>query len=269
MGSWIGLPVAASAHAWQIDQLIVITHIVMGVAFVGWGLFFLIPLLRFRKGKHPKAIYAGLKTHMPYVFVALMAVAEMVLLLGISLPFWEDEVAAAPKPGDDVFEVVVVAQQFQWNIHYPGPDAIFGKRDIAHMDAQLNPLGLDSNDANGYDDVAKLNQLHVPVDTKVLIHLSTKDVVHSFFLPELRVKQDALPGMTVPVYFVPTMTTQDFKRLTRNAERDFEIACAQLCGLTHYTMRGILTVETREEFDAWYAEQLDAKRQAEEDEDWF
>jgi cytochrome c oxidase subunit 2 len=136
----------------------------------------------------------------------------------------------------------VVAQQFAWNIHYPGVDGIFGKVDPKLMDSS-NPLGLDLNDPHAKDDVTTINQLHIPVNTPVSVMLSSKDVIHSFGIPVMRVKNDAIPGYNVPVWFQATQ------------EGEFEIACAQLCGLGHYRMRGFFVVESKDKFNAWLAEQ--------------
>jgi cytochrome c oxidase subunit 2 len=103
--------------------------------------------------------------------------------------------------------------------------------------------------------------MFLPVNRSVVVYLSTKDVIHSMHLPEFRVKQDAIPGMRIPVQFTPTMTSAEFGR-------PFEIACAQLCGLSHYQMRGYLNVGTDAEFDAWLAEELE-RRQTAADADWL
>ena len=123
------------------------------------------------------------------------------------------------------------------------------------IDPQTNPLGLDSSDPNASDDILTINQLHLPVDKPAIIHLSSKDVLHSFGLPEMRVKQDIIPGLSIPTWFVPAMTTKEFQSIKGDSTITFEIACAQLCGLGHYRMRGFLTVETQAEFEAWLVEQ--------------
>jgi len=138
--------------------------------------------------------------------------------------------------------VRVVAEQFSWNIHYPGPDGKFGRTDIKLMAAD-NPLGLDKNDPDAKDDVTTINQLNVPVDRPVLIHLSSKDVIHSFGVYELRVKQDAIPGIDTPVWFTPTRPGE------------YEVTCSQLCGLGHYRMRSYVTVQTADAFRQWLIDQ--------------
>ena len=183
-----------------------------------------------------------------------VAVAEAVLLIGLSIPLWADRVDRLPPPQESTV-VRVVGEQFAWNVHYPGPDGVFGRTDIELLDLQSNPLGLDREDPAAKDDVVTLNQLHLPVDTPALIQLTSKDVIHCFALQEMRVKQDAIPGMTIPVWFVPTVTTDEMREKTGNPEFGYEIACAQLCGLGHYRMRGYMTIHTQEDFQAWMDEQ--------------
>lgn len=267
MSKWLGLPTAASAHAWEVDRIILLVHVMIAVAVVVWGTFYFVPLFKYRASKHPRADYAGLRSKLPYVFVGLLAVIELVLLFGFSLPFWEHQVSAAPAPGEDVARVRVVAQQFQWNFHYPGEDGVFGPTRPELVDDQINPLGIDRRDPRAKDDFSKLGVLTLPVGVKADLHVTSKDVVHSFSVPEFRVKQDAIPGMNVPVRFTPTMTSAEFREIEGDPEREFEVVCAQLCGLGHYQMNATVRIVSREEFDAWVREEsAHAKETAS---DWF
>ena len=247
-----GLPELASAHGGELDQLTGYIHWLMIALFVGWGLLFLYLLARFRQKRNPRADYYGLRTHASSWAEIGVAVAEAVLLVGFSIPLWSARVDALP-PEDEALTVRVVAEQFAWNVHYPGPDGLFGATRADLVDTQTNPIGLDPADPVGRDDVVSLNQLHLPVDRAVLIHLSSKDVIHSFGLPEMRVKQDAIPGLTIPVWFTPTVTTAAMRQRTGRDDFEYEVVCNQLCGLGHYRMKGFLTVETAEEFAAWLA----------------
>ena len=105
------------------------------------------------------------------------------------------------------------------------------------------------------DDVTTLNQLYLPANRPVIVKLRSKDVIHSFNVPEFRVKQDAIPGLTIPIWFIPNVTTAEMRARSGNPEFQYEIACAQLCGLGHFRMRGFVTVETPDEFQKW----MDAK----------
>jgi cytochrome c oxidase subunit 2 len=249
------MPRLASAHGAELDRTMGLVHVLMLVLFVGWGLFFVYALLRFRKGRQPVADHAGVKSKASTWLEVGVAVAEAVLLVGFSIPLWSARVDAFPARSEAV-EVRVVGEQFAWNVHYPGPDGRFGKTDRAKIDVQSNPLGLDRSDPAGKDDVTTVNQLHLPVGKPVIVHLSSKDVIHSFALQEMRVKQDAVPGLSIPLWFVPTVTTEEMRRRKGQPEWNYEISCAQLCGLGHYRMRGFVTVETPEAYDKWIADQV-------------
>ncbi|HEY7289384.1 MAG TPA: hypothetical protein VH583_06060 [Vicinamibacterales bacterium] len=241
MLNYLGLPVEASAHAGEIDHMISLVHWLMLVLFVGWGAFFAFVLVRFRKGANPRANYEGAKGKISKGLEVGIVVVEMVLLVFYAIPAWAKRVSNFPSENEAVV-VRVVGEQFAWNVQYPGPDGKFGRTDINLVTAD-NPLGLDRSDPAAKDDITTINQLNLPVDRPVLVHLSTKDVIHSFGLYEMRVKQDAIPGLTIPVWFIPTRVG------------DYEITCSQLCGLGHFRMRGFLTIQSAADFQSWLADQ--------------
>jgi len=241
MDGLLELPLQASAHAAEIDRMTILTHWLMLILFVGWGAYFIFVLFRFHHSRNPKADYTGVKSHVSkYVEIGIIAI-EAVLLIGFAIPAWAHRVDDFPDEADAVV-VKVVAEQFAWNIHYPGPDNQFGRREITLV-SPSNPLGLDRNDPAAKDDITTINQLNLPVDRSAIVHLESKDVIHSFSLLEMRVKQDAIPGLSIPVWFVPTVTG------------DYEIGCAQLCGLGHYRMRGFVTIQTDADYQAWHNEE--------------
>ncbi|MCB9757800.1 MAG: cupredoxin domain-containing protein [Candidatus Omnitrophica bacterium] len=250
------LPVVASAHGHEVDLVIYLIHALMFVLFLGWGFFFIFTLIRFRKGKNPKASYTGVKNHISSYVEVGVALFEAMILIGLSIPFWSKQVNAFPTR-TDTMEVRIVAEQFAWNVHYPGPDKKFGKADPKFYDKQSNPLALDRQDPNGKDDVVTINQLYLPIGNPVIIHLTSRDVIHCFSVPAMRVKQDILPGMSIPLWFTPTKRGK------------YEIACAQLCGIGHYRMKGYLTVESQEEFDSWLAQQISANAESGGDDDFW
>ena len=255
MTEWLGLPAVAAAHGGQVDSLIGWTHVFMLVLFIGWGAFFAYVLVRFRRSRHPVATYTGVKSHTSSYLEVGVFVVEVVLLFGFSIPIWAARVDHIPSESEALV-VQVTGEQFAWNVHYPGPDGKFGRTDIALLDLQSNPLGLDRNDEAAKDDVTTLNQLYLPVNKPVIVRLRSKDVIHSFGVPEFRVKQDAIPGLTIPIWFVPTITTDEMRTRKGNPEFQYEIACAQLCGLGHARMRGFVTVQTAEDFQKWIDEQV-------------
>lgn len=250
MTDWLGLPLLASAQGGQIDSLIGWTHVFMLILFVGWGGFFAYTLVRFRRSRHPVANYTGVKSRTSSYSEIGVAVVEAILLFGFSIPIWAARVDHIP-PESEALPVQVTGEQFAWNVHYAGPDGKFGRTDIKLIDLQSNPLGLDRSDPAAKDDITTLNQLYLPVNKPIIVRLRSKDVIHSFNVPEFRVKQDAIPGFTIPTWFVPDVTTAEMRTRTGNPEFQYEIACAQLCGLGHFRMRGYITVLSPEEFQKW------------------
>jgi cytochrome c oxidase subunit 2 len=238
---YLGMPVPASAHAGEIDHMMVLVHWLMLVLFVGWGAFFLFVLFRFRRSANPKANYAGAKGKFAKSTEIVVAIVEIVLLVFYAIPAWATRVKAFPAENEAVV-VHVTGEQFAWNVHYPGADGKFGRTDIKLVSAD-NPLGLDRSDADAKDDITTINQLNLPINRPVLVHLSSKDVIHSFGLFEMRVKQDAVPGLDIPVWFIPDRVGE------------YEIACSQLCGLGHYRMRGFVNVKSDADYRSWLADE--------------
>lgn len=238
-------PPNVSAHGAPIDHLIVVLHWFMLALFVGWGFFLIYTLIRFRQKPGQKASYESPKSKFPKALEVGVIIFEAFLLIVLSMPIWSKVKNEFP-PVNQSLVVRIIAQQFVWNIHYPGPDRQFGKTESSLI-SDSNPLGIDWSDPLAKDDVATINQLHFPVNKTVIAHLSTKDVIHSFFIPVMRVKQDTIPGMTIPIWFEANQTGQ------------FEIACAQLCGVGHTLMRGFVNIDTPEEFEKWMQEQQAAK----------
>jgi len=253
MLNFLGMPAAASTHAGEIDNMMVLVHWLMAVLFIGWGAFFVFVLVRFRRGANPKANYAGAKGKIAKSTEIVVAIVEIVLLVGYAIPAWATRVKAFPSESEAVV-VRVIGEQFAWNVHYPGPDGKFGRTDIKLVSAD-NPIGLDRADPAAKDDITTINQLNIPVDRPILVRLTTKDVIHSFGLYEMRVKQDAIPGMDTPVWFVPNVTTEDMRRKIGKPDFEYEIACSQLCGLGHFRMRGFVTVQSAADFQKWIADQ--------------
>ena len=269
----LGFPtVSASTQGPEIDNIISLDHWLMLILFVGWGIYFIYTLIRFRASRQPKADYKGVKNHYSTYAEVGVALVEVALLIGFAFPIWASRVNDVPNSLDSI-QIRVVGQQFAWNIHYPGPDNIFGATKVELVDEAENPIGLDRSDANAKDDVFTINQLHIPVDRPINILLSTKDVIHNFKLPEFRVSQDAISGMEIPVWFKATMTSQEFLETTKGTARDgmgFEIACAQLCGLGHYRMKGYLTVHDDIGYQQWMSEQQEylLEELSDDEDDW-
>jgi cytochrome c oxidase subunit 2 len=266
MPSWLTLPVQASTHARATDDIITAVHGLMAVLFVSWLLYFVYVLIRFRE-RAPESSHDGRTSSRTGAYVGVgLVIAQCVLLVGFELPALalrlQTPLPQAPLPQAGAAQagwaqtdpsqatiVRVVAEQFAWNFHYAGPDGRFGRSSPTLISVD-NPLGLDRSDKAAADDLVLLNELFLPDDKPVLIYLSSKDVIHSFSLPEMRVKQDAIPGMSIPIWFQPSRITPEGAR--------WEVNCSQLCGLGHYRMRAFYRVMPRPAFDAWMREELDA-----------
>lgn len=253
LGLPLGMPPDASVHGPELDQLSAIVHWFMLVLFVGWGIFFLYCLIRFRSKANPVASYGGAKGHFSTYGEAGVVLVEVILLVAFAVPIWARRVNALPDKSQ-VVQVHVIAEQFTWNVIYPGKDGVFGRLYVPKPGENVagkNPI--DPSDPAGKDDIWNLNQLHLPVGRPALIYLTSKDVIHSFFLPVMRVKQDAIPGQMIPIYFTPREVNPPDAALPAFAVKKtcWEIACAQLCGLTHAAMRGFLTIDSEADFQKW------------------
>lgn len=236
------LPPLASEHGAGIDRMIHYLLLTVGGLFVVGHLVLGYFIWRFSREGRVTYRLASPKAErrwslIPILLMTLIAEGGVFVL---GLPVWAKFYAAAAPP--EAVPVEVTAEQFAWNIRYPGQDGIFGRTDpqLISLDS---PLGLDKNDPAAKDDIVILNELYLPVNRPVRIRLRSKDTLHSFFLPHQRVKQDAVPGMTIEIWFVPTEVGT------------YEIACAELCGFGHFQMRGLLRVMLPKEFEKWLKEE--------------
>jgi cytochrome c oxidase subunit 2 len=238
----LGMPPMFSTNGKDVDDLIIYVHWLMLALFVGWIIYFFYALNRFRVSRSPKADYIGVRNHASSYIEVAVALIEAFLLVAIAMPMWARNVEKFPSPSESTV-IQVVAQQFAWNARYAGPDGKFGAQDMKFV-AQDNIFGVDPADPNGKDDIQVLNEIHVPVNKPVIIYLSSKDVIHSLKIIAMRVCQDAIPGLRIPVWFKPVQVGR------------YQINCAQLCGSGHAAMTGgFLVVQTQADYEKW----LDSK----------
>ena len=236
----LGICPNASLHGYAIDSMLEMLHWFMLVLFVGWGSFYAYTLWRFRQSKSPKANYVGTTSHLPTKLEGGVLVLEVVLLMAFAAPIWANRIAQFPT-GPDVIHLRAVGQQFLWNFQYTGPDGKFGQRDIKLV-TTANQLGLDRSDPDAADDLTTINEMHLPVNRPCIIDVMSKDVIHDFCIPNMRVAQDAIPGSIIPMWFVPIKTGT------------YEVVCAQLCGNNHSLMKATLVVDTEADYDKWFSE---------------
>ena len=239
MKNFLGTPLIVSEHGQGLDNLTWYIHILMLVLFVGWAGYFVHALIRFRSSRQPKADHQGVQNHMSTYVEVGVALVEAVLLIGFAVPLWARSVEKFPAENSSLV-IRVTGRQFNWLARYPGTNGVFGKQDVKFV-SNTNPLGLDASDPNGKDDRKSegSSEICVPVGTNVIIHISSMDVIHSFKVFPMRVNQDAIPGMSVPVHFLPTKVG------------NYPINCAQLCGQGHSLMKGVLKVMEPADYQAW------------------
>lgn len=246
---WLNLPQLASRHGEDVDRLVQGVHVAMLLLFAGWTIYLFAALWRFRAKRNPRANPAGVKSIVFALAIGIVVVEEAVTLFGVAIPLWNKNVTDYPDEKQATV-VRVTAQQFTWNARYAGKDGRFGAQSAALVSGS-NPQGYIPGDGAGKDDVVPpLKDIRVPLEPidadgdgeqdldslgqpqfkPVIIQLTSQDVIHSFKVLPLRICQDAVPGMSIPIHFVPTR------------EGRYVITCAQLCGNGHATMIGWLTV---------------------------
>ncbi len=231
-------PVDISLHGPAIDHQFVLTFIICGIIFVLAQLGLAYFVWRYRDRADGRA---ATYTHGNNRLEVAWTTAAAIVFMGLNLMgfrIWAAMHYTGPEPG--ALQIEVTGQQFQWYFRYPGPDGKFGPTHVELVDDSAgNYLGLDrARDPEARDDIVTAT-LAIPANRPVQLILRSKDVTHSFFVRELRVKQDLVPGMVIPIHFTATRVGT------------YEIACAELCGLGHYRMRSFLQVMTQEDFDKW------------------
>lgn len=242
--NFLGTPLIASDHGAGLDALTWYIHALMFVLFIGWAGYFIHALIRYRASRQRKADHVGVQNHFSTYVEVGVAITEAVLLIGFAVPLWAKSVQEFPPERQSVV-IRVTGKQFNWISRYPGKDGIFGKQDVKFISGE-NPLGVDPADAAAKDDVAIMagSEVVVPVNTNVIVHISSMDVIHSFKVFPMRVNQDAIPGMSVPIHFRP------------NKVGTYPINCAQLCGIGHYSMKGTLKVMEPADYEAWMTNKM-------------
>jgi cytochrome c oxidase subunit 2 len=214
----VWLPEAASTTAPLIDRIFYVVLAITGAVFVLVQGTLLLFLIRYRHRPDRRAHYIHGNGFVEVIWTVIPAII-LIYLTFHSQRVWS-QVRGAPPPA--ALQVEITGEQFAWNIRYAGADGAL----------------------NTADDITTINQLHLPIDQVSLLHLKSKDVIHSLFVPQFRMKQDAVPGLTTRMWVQPTATGH------------YELVCAELCGLGHYRMRGFLVIESAEALQTWFAQQL-------------
>jgi cytochrome c oxidase subunit 2 len=233
---WWFTPLASN---WgSLDQTIIITLWVTGVAFVLISAFILYCVVKFRYREDRKAKYEPENPKLE-LWLTVVTTIGVVIMLAPGLIAWQDYIDLP----EDAVEVEGVGQQWTWSYRFPGEDGIYGNTN-GRLISSKNTFGIDPADAYGQDDVLVLdNKVHLPINKPVVFQLRSKDVLHDFYIPQFRAKMDLVPGQQSNLWFEPTLLGT------------YEVACAEYCGTGHYAMRGVITVNTKEDFQNWLADQ--------------
>jgi cytochrome c oxidase subunit 2 len=265
---------SASAHGFEIDYLFNITLICTGIVFVITHILLFWYAYKYRKQEGKKAVYFHHSTNLEIIWTAVPAVV-MTYLVANGLIVWNNVFPELTEK-DKYLEIEATGYQFAWDIRYGGQDGKIGNKDFRLIDPATNSLGIDFKDEASVDDIVLggSDKIILPLDSTIKVRITAKDVLHNFYLPHFRVKMDAVPGLPTSFIFTPVKTTQQFREQLRqypewrvpadpndpNGKQkwetfEYELACAELCGKGHYSMRRIVEVVTREEFDTWLAGQ--------------
>lgn len=242
------LPVSASEQGVRIDWESNLTLGILALAFFITQFLLFYFVFRFWGKTSRTAHYYPHNNRMEIMWTTIPAMV-LALLIIMGLKDWFHITGPAPKNSE---VVEIVGKQFNWIIHYPGPDGILGKRDFRKIDDAHNIIGLDFDDPASHDDIIIENgEMHLMVDKPVNIVINSRDVIHDVGLPHFRLKMDAVPGIPTRLWMTPSVTSKDMIKKTGNPNFVYEIVCDQLCGKGHYSMRGTIVVETPKEFKAW------------------
>jgi cytochrome c oxidase subunit 2 len=236
-GPW-GLPQLASNWG-TIDAMIVVTTVVTVIAFIAVNIVMAYFIYRYRHREGQRAVYLVDNHRLEKVLIGVTSIG-IVALLAPGLFVYSSIIS----PPVEAHKIEVFSQQWAWGYRYPGQDGKLGRTDIRLINAK-NSLGVDAKDPASQDDIVipPGGQLHLPVNKAVQLELRAKDVLHSFYVPQFRIKMDTVPGEVTHTWFTPTTIGT------------FEVLCAELCGLAHYKMKSLVIVESEEKFQEWLKQQ--------------
>jgi cytochrome c oxidase subunit 2 len=240
---------AASDHGEKIDFMLIITIAVTGVVFLLTQILLFWFAYKYQFSERRTVYYFPHNNKLELIWTVVPAIF-LTLLVGLGLFYWFKITGDAPK---DAQIVEITGKQFNWMMRYPGKDNILGRKNYRLTDASNgNALGVDWEDGASHDDI-EATEMHLVVGKPVQLVINAQDVIHDVGLVHFRLKMDAVPGIPTTLWFTPLYTTAQMKEITGNKEFVYEISCDQICGSGHYSMRGVIIVETQEEYDAWLA----------------
>lgn len=238
---------AASDHGEKIDFMLWLTIIVTGVVFLLTQVLLFWFAFKYQYSEKRTSYFFPHNNKLELLWTVVPAIF-LTILVGFGLFYWFKITGDAPK---DAQIVEITGKQFNWMMRYPGKDNVLGRKNYRLTDASSgNALGVDWEDGASHDDV-EASEMHLVVGKPVQLVINAQDVIHDVGLVHFRLKMDAVPGIPTTLWFTPKYTTEQMKKITGNKDFVYEISCDQICGSGHYSMRGVIVVETQEEYDAW------------------
>jgi cytochrome c oxidase subunit 2 len=241
---------AASDHGEKIDLMLYITLAVTGVVFILTQILLFWFAFKYQESDNRKALYFPHNTKLELIWTTVPAIFLTVLVV-FGLKYWFKMTGEAPK---DSIVVEVTGHQFGWEYRYPGADKVLGRKDYK-LTKGANNLGVDFDDPASHDDIHVGATMHLPVGKPVKFVINAQDVIHDVGLSHFRLKMDAVPGIPTTLWFTPLYTTAEMKEKTGNPNFTYEISCDQMCGKGHFSMRGVIIVESEADYNKWLAQQ--------------
>ena len=247
-GKILGEP--ASDHGVLIDRMLYITIVLTGIVFVVTQVCLFWFSFKYQESDKRKAYFYPHNNRLEKIWTTIPAIA-LCVLVGFGLFYWAHITGSAPK---DAMVVEVTGKQFGWEFRYPGKDGVLGKKYFKNIKPESNnPVGQIWEDQYNHDDIFVEQEMHLVVNRPVKLVIGAKDVIHDVGLVHFRMKMDAVPGTPTTMWFTPKYTTKEMIEKTGKPNFVYELSCDQMCGQGHYSMRGIVIVETQQEYDAWLA----------------
>jgi len=241
---------AASDHGEKIDFMLWLTIIVTGIVFLITQVLLFWFAFKYQYSEKRTSYFFPHNNKLELLWTVVPAIF-LTVLVGFGLFYWFKITGDAPK---DSQIVEITGKQFNWMMRYPGKDNVLGRKNYRLTDASSgNALGVDWEDGASHDDI-EASEMHLVVGKPVQLVINAQDVIHDVGLVHFRLKMDAVPGIPTTLWFTPKYTTAQMKEITGNKDFVYEISCDQICGSGHYSMRGVIIVETQEEHDAWMAD---------------
>lgn len=242
---------SASVEGEKIDLMLYITIAVTGVVFVITQVLLFWFAFRYQESENKKAFYFPHNTKLELLWTTVPAIFLTILVV-FGLKYWFKMTSDAPK---ESVIVEITGHQFAWDMRYPGADGKLGKKNYKlYNNPSGNTLGVDFEDPESWDDL-HTTEMHLPLGKPVKLVINAMDVIHDVGLPHFRMKMDAVPGIPTTLWFTPKYTTAEMKKRTGNPNFVYEISCDQICGKGHFSMRGIITVESEADYNKWLASQ--------------